>query len=75
MKADIKTKLIQVLKNEKEIPYGKLASYCRSWRRKVSYAERELRKMRQQGNKEYIPQVQVEKTNGAIVKYKWIRKV
>lgn len=73
MKTDIKTRIISVLKNEEEIPYSKLASYCRSWRRKVSYAERQLRRMRQQGSEDYIPQVQVETKNGAIVKYKWVK--
>lgn len=73
METDIKTRIISVLKNEKEIPYSKLASYCRSWRRKVSYAERELRRMRQKDSEDYTPQIQVETKNGAIVKYKWVK--
>lgn len=73
MKTDIKTRIISVLKNEKEIPYSKLASYCRTWRRKVSYAERVLRKIRQRDSEDFLPHIQVETKNGAIVKYKWVK--
>lgn len=54
---------------KKEISYYELVRLCRVSRKKVSYAERLLRKMRNKEDDYFFPKLEAEKQNGAIIKY------